>query len=508
MQSKTTATDPGGRRRRGVAHERAAAAARPGLPGRGVPPRRPMHNATVEIFEPGRRRLRLRAPRRADRRPDRVRARATASGCSRCPGGWPTRSGSTTTDFDLGYHVRRSALPRPGTMDQLRELVAPDHVAGRSTAAARCGRSTSSRGSPTAGSRCSPRATRSWSTASRPSTSARCCSTPVPGAARTLGDDDWQPRRPPSGAGLALSALADNVARPARRWCPHGRSNAEALGARGRRALGARVGAVANALAGRRPAAGLRRSPASSRSSAGSSRSAPTLADYRDDPRGARRHRQRRHPGHRHRRAARLADDPRRVVGGLRQIRAMVPMSVIDDELEATSLGSQITGHFVDLPIGEASPVVRLHQVSYAFQAHRRPAAAVAANRLAGHRRLRADDVPRARLAGRGGRAAPRLPLIDHQRARPAVPAVRRRRADGRDLPGPPLLPGPRAGDRRDVVRRRGLLRHHRRPRRGPGRRRPRPVPARGARRAARHAPATPGPRAPRGRKKAAQAKP
>ncbi len=26
--------------------------------------------------------------------------------------------------FDLGFHVRRSALPRPGTMDQLRELVA------------------------------------------------------------------------------------------------------------------------------------------------------------------------------------------------------------------------------------------------------------------------------------------------------------------------------------------------------------------------------------------------
>src|SRR3954454_768971 len=25
--------------------------------------------------------------------------------------------------FDLGYHVRRSALPRPGTLDQLRELV-------------------------------------------------------------------------------------------------------------------------------------------------------------------------------------------------------------------------------------------------------------------------------------------------------------------------------------------------------------------------------------------------
>jgi diacylglycerol O-acyltransferase / wax synthase len=27
-------------------------------------------------------------------------------------------------DFDLTFHVRRSALPRPGSMDQLRELVA------------------------------------------------------------------------------------------------------------------------------------------------------------------------------------------------------------------------------------------------------------------------------------------------------------------------------------------------------------------------------------------------
>ena len=27
-------------------------------------------------------------------------------------------------DFDLAYHVRRSALPRPGTLDQLRELTA------------------------------------------------------------------------------------------------------------------------------------------------------------------------------------------------------------------------------------------------------------------------------------------------------------------------------------------------------------------------------------------------
>ncbi len=69
---------------------------------------------------------------------------------------------------------------------------------------------------------------------------------------------------------------------------------------------------------------------------------------------------------------------------GLRQVRAVVPVSVIDKELEATSLGSQIAAHFVELPIGEASPLVRLHQVSYSFQAHAETGRSVAANRLAG----------------------------------------------------------------------------------------------------------------------------
>jgi diacylglycerol O-acyltransferase len=71
-------------------------------------------------------------------------------------------------------------------------------------------------------------------------------------------------------------------------------------------------------------------------------------------------------------------------MGGLRQLHAVVPVSVIDRELEATSLGSQIAAHFVTLPIAEASPVVRLHQVSYSFQAHKETGRAVAANRLAG----------------------------------------------------------------------------------------------------------------------------
>jgi diacylglycerol O-acyltransferase len=71
-------------------------------------------------------------------------------------------------------------------------------------------------------------------------------------------------------------------------------------------------------------------------------------------------------------------------LGGLRQVRAVVPVSVHDHELEATSLGTEIAPHFVDLPVGEPSPVVRLHQVSYSFKAHQDTGRAVAANRIAG----------------------------------------------------------------------------------------------------------------------------
>jgi diacylglycerol O-acyltransferase / wax synthase len=57
---------------------------------------------------------------------------------------------------------------------------------------------------------------------------------------------------------------------------------------------------------------------------------------------------------------------------------------VFDSELEPTSLGSQVSGHLLNLPVGETSPVVRLHQVSYALKAHKETGLAVAADRLAG----------------------------------------------------------------------------------------------------------------------------
>ncbi|EFQ82748.1 acyltransferase, WS/DGAT/MGAT [Aeromicrobium marinum DSM 15272] len=62
--------------------------------------------------------------------------------------------------------------------------------------------------------------------------------------------------------------------------------------------------------------------------------------------------------------------------------RAMVPMSVVSDGLP-TSLGSKVRGHLLSLPVGESNPVVRLHQVSYALKDHRETGSAVAANELA-----------------------------------------------------------------------------------------------------------------------------
>jgi diacylglycerol O-acyltransferase len=71
-------------------------------------------------------------------------------------------------------------------------------------------------------------------------------------------------------------------------------------------------------------------------------------------------------------------------VHGSRTLRALVPMSVMDSELQPTSLGSQVTSTLLSLPVGESSPVVRLHQVSYALKAHKETGRAVAADRLAG----------------------------------------------------------------------------------------------------------------------------
>ena len=281
--------------------------------------------------------------------------------------------------FDLGFHVRRSGLPRPGTMDQLRELVgrimsrpldanrplwevyfieglADDKVAvlSKSHQLLVDGVETVDLGQVL------------LDTSKEP---------------KELDRDDWMPKRAPSPTGLAAGALLDSVLRPST-LVATGQSTAEAA-VRTARSARHRTTAVMNALTNRRPSP---ESPISAELS-----EQRRFLSVRTDLQDYRKVRKV-HGG--------SVNDVilTTVTGGLRawlmargtpsvgmkQLRAMVPMSVIDDELEATSLGTQIAGHLVSLPIGESSPVVRLHQVSYAFKAHSETGRAVAANRLAG----------------------------------------------------------------------------------------------------------------------------
>ncbi len=65
-------------------------------------------------------------------------------------------------------------------------------------------------------------------------------------------------------------------------------------------------------------------------------------------------------------------------------VRAMVPVSVRRPDGSDENGGNQIASLLVDLPVGESSPVVRLHRVSYAMQGHKESGQSVAAQALAG----------------------------------------------------------------------------------------------------------------------------
>lgn len=66
-------------------------------------------------------------------------------------------------------------------------------------------------------------------------------------------------------------------------------------------------------------------------------------------------------------------------------IRAMAPLSVRDEETTNTPagmVGSKVNAHLVELPVGEPNPVVRLHQVSHAMRGHAESGRSVAADAL------------------------------------------------------------------------------------------------------------------------------
>jgi diacylglycerol O-acyltransferase / wax synthase len=281
--------------------------------------------------------------------------------------------------FDLGYHVRRSALPRPGSLEQLRELVA--RIVSRPL----------------------DRHRPLWEVyfveglgEGRVAVLTKAHQALVDGAQvvdlaqvlldrtadpRELGADQWRPERQVSPAVLVVEAVRDSLLSPltavdtARGLTDAWRRGAEASTGPIRSVFGALAGRrtdpdspIAGVLSQQRRFATVRRSLADHRAvrdAHGGTVNDVILATVTGGLRS-------------------WLMTRGESLAGVRQVRAVVPVSVHDEELEATSLGSQIAPHFVDLPVGEPSPVVRLHQVSYSFTAHKETGRAVAADRIAG----------------------------------------------------------------------------------------------------------------------------
>jgi diacylglycerol O-acyltransferase len=338
----------------------------------------PRHNATVEIFDPSpdgfdyQRLVELISDRISF--VPRYRQRV-----QQVPGRLANPIWVDDSRFDIAYHVRRSALPRPGSLDQLRDLVA--RIVSRPL----------DRHHPLweiyfVEGLADGRVALLYKTHQALVDGVHTVDLgqvvldkdPEP---RLLEGDDWHSGRRLSSATLLLDALRENLSDPetamdsVRSTLGTVRRNVDGVASRAGRLVGALTGRSSD-----------RSTPLSGRLS--QQRRVVVvdteLADYRTirDAHGG------------------TVNDVilatitgglrawlmtrSESLSGLRKVHAVVPMSVIDRELEATSLGSQIAPHFVDLPVGEASPVVRLHQVSYSFQVHKETGRAVAANRLAG----------------------------------------------------------------------------------------------------------------------------
>jgi diacylglycerol O-acyltransferase / wax synthase len=338
----------------------------------------PRHNATVEIFDPG------------DSRFDYARLVALVGDrisfvpryrqrVASVPGRLANPIWVDDPDFDIGYHVRRSALPRPGSADQLRELVA--RIISRPL----------DRHRPV------------WEVYfveglehGRVAVLSKSHEVLVDGVhtvdlAQVLLDrtpeprpfhhDDWRPLSAPTQTGLVAAAVQEVVTNPGS-VLDTARASLDAV-RRSADAVAGRAGQVVAALAnggpsGDHPLGGTlsqQRRLVTVRTS---------LADYLEVRRA--------HGGTVNDAILATVTGALRgwllarseSMGGVRNIRTVVPVSVVDRELENTSLGSPITAYVVDLPVGEVNPVVRLHQVSYAFQAHKETGRGVAANRLAG----------------------------------------------------------------------------------------------------------------------------
>ncbi|MBI4944211.1 MAG: wax ester/triacylglycerol synthase family O-acyltransferase [Actinobacteria bacterium] len=370
-------------------------------------PTTPMHVGSVMILEPPRGGLDF------DRLVQHVAARIALVPRYRQRVRWvPARLGNPVwvddERFDISYHVRRSALPRPGTPQQLAELVA--RLQARPL----------DRGRPL------------WELIlvegladGRVAVVTKVHQALVDGVhAVDLGQvvldasadhptpptHTWSPSPEPSSVELVVSAVADAVRRPQAVVDTVRAGVGDARETAGK-AFEALTGLVFTARSATRS---LPRSPLN-RDVTEHRRFAMVATDL-EDYRRIRNHLLAGPANRRRRRVAGGRDVPvaaavpavttsvndvvlATLAGALRAwlltrgasvqpasvVRALVPMSMrVVEPGDSGAVGSRVGSLLVDLPTGEASPLMRVHQVAYQTKAHREAGQAVAAPALAG----------------------------------------------------------------------------------------------------------------------------
>lgn len=280
-------------------------------------------------------------------------------------------------DFDVTYHVRRSALPKPGTDAQLRELVGrlQSRQLDRSRplweiylveglAGGRVGIITKTHHAMVDGVSAVDIGTVILDL------------TPEP---REVPADDWKAHREPGAAALVVGAVTDLVKRPTQAIDTARAAVVDVRATAGKAATVA-GGMLSSVASMARPAPD---SPLNVR--IGEQRRFAMARTDLDDYKRVRKA----HGG--------TVNDVvlTTVAGALRSwlltrgeavkptttVRAMVPVSVRSDGQEG-QLGNRVSSYFVDLPVGEGNPVMRLHQVSFAMRGHKESGQSVGADAL------------------------------------------------------------------------------------------------------------------------------
>jgi WS/DGAT/MGAT family acyltransferase len=290
-------------------------------------------------------------------------------------------------DFDVTYHVRRSALPRPGSDEQLAELVARVQ------------------------SRALDRSRPLWEVYlveglahGRFAILTKTHQAMVDGVhavdigqvilddtpdVTELPTDTWSPAKEPTDVELVVAAVADAVRSPG------GALEAFEGSAKDVKATATRVaGQLAHILstAARTAARPAPTSPLNVE--IGEQRRWATVATSLEDYRLVR-------DAHSREGRELTVNDVvlAAVAGALRTwlltrgesvvpatvVRALVPVSVqAEDDDPAYRLGNRVKAFIVNLPVGEPSPVIRLHQIAYSMRAQAEAGEAVSAGALAG----------------------------------------------------------------------------------------------------------------------------